>query len=477
MRRVALLLSCVPALVGADESPAERLVGRELGSTALLADLEELTDGIGGRPTGSPAYDRAVDWGVAKLRAAGLEVRTEPVPMPALWLGGAARAACVAPEPFAIPIAAAPFSASLPATTARLVDGQNGSGLPAAARGAIVLVANPEMRSLDDLFGEYLRNAPLVAAATKAGAVAVLLESSRPRGLLYRHPISFGAPVALPAAIISRDAASRLRRLAAKGEVRVELALDNRIGGAYTAKNVVAELSGRDQPDEIVVLGAHLDSWDLGTGANDNGVNAALVIDVARNLKALGVAPRRTLRFVLWGGEEQGMYGSAAYVQAHAAELDRHVATVTFDIGSGRTTGFYLGGREELRAAVDQALAPVAGLGPFVQVIDAIDGTDNYDFLLSGVPNLVANQDGAPYLPDYHAASDTFDKVDVREARANAAIAAALVWALADRPGPLARRQSRAEVEKLLRATKLDEQMKAFGQWADWVARRRGASK
>jgi hypothetical protein len=171
------------------------------------------------------------------------------------------------------------------------------------------------------------------------------------------------------------------------------------------------------------------------------------------------------------------MLGSAAYVQTHAAELDKHVATVTYDIGSGRTLGFFLNGRDELRKAVDEALVPVAGLGPFTQLADAIDGTDNFDFLLSGVPNLVANQDALPYLPDYHASSDTFDKVDAREAHANAAIASALVWALADRPGPLAKRQGRAEVEKLIKASKLDDQMKAFGQWSEWQAKKRGVAK
>ncbi|HEY3020748.1 MAG TPA: M28 family peptidase, partial [Solirubrobacteraceae bacterium] len=303
------------------------------------------------------------------------------------------------------------------------------------------------------------------------------LESSHPRGLLYRHPVAFGPPLPFPVAVISREQAQRLRRLAAAGEVRVKLDIENHAGGAYTARNVVAELRGREKPDEIVILGAHLDSWDLGTGANDNGVNAALVIDVARGMKELGVAPRRTVRFILWNGEEQGMFGSAAYVLAHAAELDRHVMTVTFDIGSGRTHGFFLSGREELRKPVEAALAPVAGLGPFTLLPDGIDGTDNFDFLLSGVPNLVANQDAAPYLPDYHASSDTFDKVDAREAQANAAIAAALVWGIADAPERAGRRQTRAEVEKLIRATKLEEQMRAFGQWDDWVARKRGASK
>jgi Zn-dependent M28 family amino/carboxypeptidase len=256
----------------------------------------------------------------------------------------------------------------------------------------------------------------------------------------------------------------------------MRLALNNQTGGAYEAQNVVAEIRGREKPEEVVLLGAHLDSWDLGTGEEDNGVNAAMVIDVARGVKELGLAPRRTIRFVLFTGEEQGMRGSAGYVQRHAAEMDRHVAVVIFDTGSGRTTGFYLNGRGELRKPINEALSAVAGLSASEQVIDALDGTDNFDFLLSGIPNLVANQDATPYLPDYHAESDVYERVNANEAKTNAAIASVIVWQLADRPERLAKRQTRSEVEHLLRHTKLDLQMKAFGQWDDWKAGKRGAN-
>jgi Zn-dependent M28 family amino/carboxypeptidase len=275
-------------------------------------------------------------------------------------------------------------------------------------------------------------------------------------------------------ALAAREPAARLGRLLERGEVRIRLRLANQTGGAYQSQNVIAEIRGRELPQEIVLLGAHLDSWDLGTGADDNGVNVALVLEVARAFKELGLAARRTVRFALFTGEEQGMLGSAAYVQRHAAELDQHVAAVIFDIGSGRTTGFYLNGRDELRPALERGLAAVGGLGPFENVAAGVDGTDNFDFLLSGVPNLVAAQDAAPYLPNYHAESDVFEMVDGRQAEINAAIAASVIWSLAeqeDRPAP---RQSRDQVEKLLVDTGLDQQMKAFGQWDDWVAGRRG---
>jgi carboxypeptidase Q len=143
------------------------------------------------------------------------------------------------------------------------------------------------------------------------------------------------------------------------------------------------------------------------------------------------------------------------------------------DIGSGKTTGFFLNGREDLRPVVEKALAPILDPKSQMNAPDAIDGTDNLDFILFGVPNLVANQDPVPYLPEYHGESDTFDKVDLAAAKENEAVDAALLWALANSDARLPQ-QSRAEVEKLLADQHLVEQMKQFAQWDDWAAHKRG---
>jgi carboxypeptidase Q len=464
----------------------ERLTGRAMGNTPLMNDLEELCDRIGGRATGSKACEAAVDWGVRKFKEAGMnDVKTEDFTVPLLWLPISAEVSCTTPRAFTIRAVAAPYSPSTPADGLGkpLVDAGEGTTedyarLGEKARGAIALIHSKEMHTLEDLFEEYLTNKSILEAAKKAGVSGILRQSSRPRGLLYRHPVTLGnsySPV--PYAVISREQAELLSRLAEKSEVRIRMLLKNQTGGSYQAKNVVAEIRGSEKPDEIVLIGAHLDSWELGTGANDNGINAVTVIDVARAIKQLGLTPRRTIRFVLFTGEEQGMWGSAGYVQRHASEMDQHVAVVVFDIGSGKTTGFYLNGREELRKPVDEILNQVPGFNATHHAIDGVDGTDNFDFLLSGVPNLVANQDATPYLPDYHAESDVFDMVDEREARINDAIASVLVWGLAESPSRLAPRQTRGEVEKVLKDTKLDEQMKAFDQWDDWEAGKRGVSK
>lgn len=481
MRSAKLLFLCAALAAAAENDAPKRLAGRALGDTPIWSDLRALCDGIGGRPTGSPASQRSIEWAAKTLRDAGLRsVTVEAFKVPQLWLPRTAEASAIAPAQFPLRLVAAPFTASTQGTLeASLVDVGEGTEQDfaragARAKGAIVLVRSKEMKSFDDLFAEYLRNDSLMNSAKKAGAAAMLLQSTRPRGLLYRHPMSFdGSLVSVPTAIVHREQAERLSRLAQAGEVRLRLNLQNQTGGEYESHNVVAEIRGREKPEEVVLIGAHLDSWDLGTGAEDNGVNVAMVIDVARGFQELGIVPRRTIRFVLFSGEEQGMWGSRRYVERHRTELDNFAATVTFDTGSGRLSGFYLNGREDLRAPVNAALTPISGFHANDHLIDAMDGTDNFDFLLSGVPNLVGIQDPIPYLPDYHAESDTFDRVNQREQKVTAAIASALVWALAESPERL-KRQTRAEVEQLLIDTKLDQQMKAFGQWHDFTSGKRG---
>jgi len=477
------ILSSLLLAVGlvAQDSP-NKLAARAKGDTPLFTDLRELCDGIGGRPTGSAACDRAIVWAAKKFRDIGIQnVSVEPFTANNMWLPVTAEASAISPATFNIRVAAAPMSPSTKAPIeAKLLDAGEGTPqafakLGAALKGSIVLIHSAEMKTFDDLFAEYFRNVALLDAARKYQPAAMLLQSTRPRGLLYRHPISLDTSYApVPTAVISREHAERLARLAEKGDVRVRLSITNKTVPTYQSKNVIAEIRGREKPDEIVLVGAHLDSWDLGTGAEDNGVNASMVIDLARAFHDLRMVPRRTIRFALFTGEEQGMLGSEGYVAQHKNELDRFAAVVIFDTGSGHTSGFYLNGREELRKPINDALAAVEGLNATEHVIDGIDGTDNFDFLISGVPNLVGIQDPIPYLPDYHSESDTFDRVNQKEQKATEAVAGVLLWSLAENPERPAKRQTRVQVEKLLLDTKLDQQMQAFGQWEEFKSGKRG---
>ncbi|HMA18326.1 MAG TPA: M20/M25/M40 family metallo-hydrolase, partial [Thermoanaerobaculia bacterium] len=280
--------------------------------------------------------------------------------------------------------------------------------------------------------------------------------------------------ISIPIAMVSREQGLRLARLLDKGEQpRLLLEIQNRTGGAWKPQNVVAEIRGSEMPEEVVLLGAHLDSWDLGTGALDNGVNSALVVEVARAIAA-GPRPKRTVRFVLFTGEENGLLGSRGYVATHREEMDRYDAVLIHDIGDGKVLGYFTDGRPDLHAGLSRVLAPVAGWGAASLNDEAMLGTDNFDFLLEGVPNLIANQETAKYLADYHAESDTLDKVDVTQARRNAAIAAVAVSGIANAPSRLGQRQSRAEIEQLLAKSGIADQMRTYGLWADWQTGKRG---
>jgi len=220
--------------------------------------------------------------------------------------------------------------------------------------------------------------------------------------------------------------------------------------GAATPRNVVAELPGGDRVGEIVLLAAHLDTVAGSPGANDDAVNVALVLGVARAVRAAGPA-RRSLRFVLFTGEEEKLLGSRAYVKAHAKELGAHVLVVVYDLGSAPTQGFYLNGRkEELRALFQRALSAREAWRSLFGLYTVWEGTDSFSFVEAGIPVLSAYQDLAPYRAVHHSERDTLETVDFAASRANAALAAALVNGVADDPEPALRRMTPEETAALL---------------------------
>jgi len=477
----ALLCTAFSAAVVAD-SDADRLVAAMRGETPMVDDLRSLTDEVGGRPTGSEANREAVEWAVERLRQAGVKTWTEAFTMPALWLEESASAVVRSTDgefSFEPRIVAAPFSAPASGLTAPLVDGGIGSDsdferLGDSARGALVVIETEELHDVPGLFKEYGDNYATEGLAMEAGVGGLVYVGSRSRNVLHRHNASRGPGNELPILAIERESGLRVLRLLRDGHsLELTTTLSFTSGGAYQSRNVIAEIKGSVEPEQFVVIGAHLDSWGLGTGALDNGCNVALVIDLARQIKRLGLTPKRTIRFALWNGEEQGMHGSWGYVQTHAEELDRHVMASSFDIGSGRITGFFTGGRPEILEQVARALEPVADLGPFSQLDIPLVGTDNYDFMIEGIANLVANQESANYGPNYHADTDTFDKVDQEQLRLNGAIAGAIIWGFANDEISWSR-QSRAEIEKLIASGDLESQMRMFNAWEPWIAGVRG---
>lgn len=483
-RRSVLAAFVALATVAAIPAPRTPAIASEVLSdrSRMEEDLRILCDEVGGRPTGSMAYGAALQWGLEAFRRAKVDsVALESYEAPALWEPIDARASVLTPVRFPLHVVSFGNAPSTPQEIkASLVDAGGGSAgdfakLGARARGAIALVRTKPMLTFEDLFAEYLAGPEMLKAAEDSGAAAILFMSTRPRDLLYRHTITFdGTLVGIPIAMVSREQGLRLARLLEKGdEPQLSLEIRNRTGGPWKPQNVVAEIRGSSKPDEVVLIGAHLDSWDLGTGALDNGVNSALVVEVARAI-ASGPRPKRTVEFVLFTGEENGLLGSRGYVAAHRDEMDRFVAVLIHDIGDGKVVGYFTDGRPDLHASLSKVLAPVSGWGAAGLNDEAILGTDNFDFLLQGIPNLIANQETARYLADYHAESDTLDKVDTREARRNAAVAAVAVSGIANAPERIGKRQSRADIEQVLAKSGIAAQMKTYGLWSDWETGKRG---
>jgi carboxypeptidase Q len=477
---VTLGMIVLSGVAVADEIDA--LIGAMLSDTPVIDDLRSLTDEVGGRVTGSPANEAAVTWAVERFRTAGVSATAERFKMPSQWreLGVSARIS--GDVAFPVRVVAKPFSARTDGSLkARLVDGGMGTEddfnrLGGNASGTWVLVDTPVLDDtigLAGLFAEYDDSAAIMPRAIDAGAAGIVFASSRPKNLLYRLPIFVGQD-ALPVIVMERENAKRsLRLLRAGASLDLEAVVDVDKGYAEYTSNVIGEIRGSKRPDEIVLIGAHLDSHDLGTGALDNGANVAMLIDIARQIERLGLRPERTIRFALWNGEEQGLVGSWRYTQLHEDELDNHIMASSFDIGTGRITGFFTGGREQLPAMVDEYLEPVAGLGPFEQHDVPLVGTDNFDFMIEGVPNLIAVQDDANYASNYHAESDTFDKVDQQQLKLNSAIVAGLTWGFANSEDRLPR-QTHAEIQQLIDGSDLEHQMRNFGVWAHWQSGTRG---
>ncbi len=490
---------CVAANPPADTGEANRVIQAALQPSPLEGNLQRLTDEIGGRVPGTLAMQHAVAWGMQAFKAAGADsVHTEGFTLPASWSEGATemsattayqvdattvgggtvlssfrvRAVSVAWAPALAPVKHVPVIDVGDGTTADFKKAGDVSG-------KIVLVHTVVLKTWDDLFAEYTKAPPIIDLAVKGKARAVAFMATREHDILYRHTNSAAGEIdRLPMVIVAREDAERMARLLAAGNlVWADLAIPNQIGGPIKASNVVAEIRGSEKPDEFVILGAHLDSWELGTGALDNGCNAALVVDALRAIKASGVKPRRTIRFILFSGEEQGLIGSHAYALSHRAELDKAAGVIVYDSGTGKTTGFAIGGRKDLLFTAKELIAPLAEFDVKDAKLDMEWGTDHFDFMLEGVPTFVADQEEANYLENYHAVSDTYDKVDFPQLKKHVAEAAALSVELADLPQKIGPRLTHDQIEQTMRETKSVEMLKAEGIWDDWVSGKRGRQK
>jgi len=486
------------AATPAENNGVDRVIQAALQPSPIQENLRRLTDEIGGRVPGTLAMDNAVLWGEAAFHGAGADsVHTEAFQIPASWSEGAttmiattqfdlgaSRDRKASQSTFSIRAVSVAWAPALPAVShVPVIDVGDGSesGFAKAGNiaGKIILVHTNVLKTWDDLFAEYANAPPIIDRAVKGKAMAIAFMATREHDILYRHTNSYEGEIdKLPMVMVAREDGERVARLLAAGRpVWADLSIPNKLGGPIKAANVIGEIKGSEKPDEFVIIGAHLDSWELGTGALDNGCNAALVVDALRAIKASGVKPRRSIRFILFSGEEEGLLGSRAYAKDHRAELDQAAGVIVYDGGTGKTTGFSIGGRKDLLDKAKQLVAPLAQFDATEITTGMEWGTDHFDFMLEGVPTFSAEQEEANYLENYHAISDTYDKVDFEQLKKHVAEAAALSVELANLPERIGPRLTHDQIEQTMRDTSSIEMLKAEGSWDDWVSGKRGRQK
>lgn len=427
-----------------------RIIDAVQRSNQAFAKLEQLCDGIGHRVSGSVELQRAIQWAVTTLRADGhSRVRTEPVMVPK-WVRGEESLEMVAPRAQPLVMLGLGGSVGTP------VDGITGEVIVVAdeaelerighgAKGKIVLfnvAMQPYSPDRGTGYGKAVRYRIRGAAmAAKWGAVAVLVRSLTAKSLRTPHTgwMSYeGAERKIPAAAVAIEDAELIVRLVTRGQtVRVRLRMNARNEEMVPSANVLAEIRGRQRPQEIVVIGAHLDSWDVGQGAHDNGAGCVIVMEAATALRRLNLIPRRTIRVVLWTNEERGVHGGKQYARAHAAELRYHMAAIEADTGGFRPTGFSLRVGDSARGTAQKRLRALAALlDPLgaMEVKDGFGGADIAPLGKAGVPLLGLRTDPSRYFDIHHSAADTLDKVDARELSQSVAAMAAMAYLLAEIP-------------------------------------------
>jgi carboxypeptidase Q len=440
--------------------------------------LTELSDDIGARVTGSPAERKAEEWGAAKMKAIGLEnVHTEKYQIWKGWTRGTAEAEVLTPVRHKLHVDAMGWTGSTPAGGAEgdvvavnLFDLDNEMKNVSRLKGKVALVTAKgkpakEFMLLFAQFGDFLR------AAGPAGAIAVIggQGGGKSAGMNLTHTgiLGLNADFAVPVVSMTAEDQGQLERFLERGITpRVRFNVQNTTtSGPVETANVVGEIRGEENPEQILVVGGHLDSWDLSEGTTDNGSGTATVLGAADSIVRSGERPRRTIRFVLFTGEEQGLDGSFAYIKQHQAEMANHLGDLVLDAGQGAVKGFQLGGRDDLIPAFQPFAKAVENIGTF-KVDDKIEsGTDTLPFSIAGLPGINMDQDTSDYKYTHHSAADALEAQKPEVLTQNSTLMALAAFWIADRPERLATPWPAERTAKMLRAQHEYEELKAFNIW------------
>lgn len=417
---------------------AERIIQTALADSFAWDRLARLTDTFGHRLSGSASLERAIDWVLAEMRKDGLDnARTQPVKVPH-WVRGQESVELISPRRAALPMLGLGGSLGTPrkGITAEVlvVSGFDELNARAAeAKGKIVLF-DPEWKNYGET-GRYRRVGAIAAA--RAGAIALLIRSVGPYGIRTPHTGVMGydsTVTRIPAAAITMEDAMMLHRMQDRGErVVVTLRMQAKTLPDANSRNVMAEVTGSEFPDEVVVLGGHIDSWDVGTGAMDDAGGVVAAWEAVRLIRRLGLKPRRTIRVVGWTNEENGLRGGRAYRDSLGTAVGNHVLAIESDAGVFRPVGFGMSGTDSAVAIVRRVGALLAPIGA-----DSIStpggGADIGPLMERGVPGLGLDVDGERYFWYHHTPGDMVDKLDPADVARCVAAMAVMAYVIADLP-------------------------------------------
>jgi len=455
-----------------------RIAGEGLLSSHAYEYLTELSDDVGARVTGSAAEHKAEEWGLAKMKAIGLEnVHLEKYAIWKGWTRGSAEVQLLSPTSRRLHVDAMGWTGSTATggveadvVPVNLFDIDEELQHVSRLKSKIALMTmegRPKKSGIMIFasFGDFLK------AAHDAGAIAVIggQGGSKSAGMNLTHTgiLGLDADFAIPVLSMTAEDQGQLERYVKRGITpRVKINVQNTFtNGPVETANVVGEIRGREHPEQVLVVGGHLDSWDLAEGTTDNGSGIATALGAADTIMRSGQKPRRTIRFVLFTGEEQGLDGSFAYYKQHQAEWGNHLGDLILDNGQGPVTGFMLGGRDDLVAAFQPFASFLANIRQ-VKVDDKVEsGTDTLPFSVYGLPGINMNQDSSDYHYTHHSAADALEAQKPDALAQNSTLMALTAFWIADRPERLAAPWPADRTAKMLREQGQYEELKAFHIW------------
>ncbi|MDQ3069425.1 MAG: M20/M25/M40 family metallo-hydrolase [Acidobacteriota bacterium] len=423
--------------------PASALIRESQSTEAGWTRLAELTDTFGPRLSGSTNLERAITWAAAEMKKDGFDVRTEPVMVP-VWIRGEERLDMVKPavQPMALlglggSVGTPDAGVEAPVLVVQSFDDLKAKA--AQARGRIVLFNVP----YTTYGATVVYRSTGASEAAKLGAVASLVRAVGPVGLRTPHTgaLNYAADAPrIPAAAIPVEDADRLQRLQNRGvETVLRLRMQARTAADAPSFNVVGEIRGRELPDEVILLGGHFDSWDVGTGASDDAVGCIVTWEALRLIKKMGLQPRRTIRVVLWTNEENGLRGGNAYAEAHAAAASSHVLALESDSGVFEPASIGMTGSDASRAVMTRVMSLLEPLG-LQKLGPAGGGADIGPIVQAGqVPAMSYSGDSTKYFTIHHTPADTVDRIAKAEISKAAAAIAVIAYVTADMPVRLPR--------------------------------------